>query len=129
MSEWFETIVDLQATEEEAEALGASVLAWPVDSGIVEATCQDVSHGGGHPPGPRYATAVVEPDEDLHRLLNNGLHVVTGRTVFYSMGVDAITCPDCQTAVAWERLVDAVCGGMRARRARAPVAAAGGIWG
>jgi hypothetical protein len=110
MSEWFQTIVDVQATEEEAEALGASVLAWLVDSGIVEATCQDVSAGGGHPPGARYATAVVEPDEDLHRPLNNGVHVITGRTLSSLtglMGVSIVTCPDCQTAVTSEYLVDA----------------------
>jgi hypothetical protein len=108
MGEYFQTIVDLQATDEQAEALGALVLAWLVDGGIVEATCRDESRGGGHAPGPRYAAAVVEPDEGLHRLNNNGLHVVTGRTVFFSMGVDAIACPWCTTAVAWERLSDAV---------------------
>jgi hypothetical protein len=49
---------------------------------------------------------VVEPDQDLHRLWNNGLHVITGRTVVYSMDVDATACPHSATAV--EDLGDSV---------------------
>ena len=109
MSEHFQTIVDLQATGEEADELGALVLAWLVDCGIVEAACRGDSHlGEGHAPGARYAMAVVEPDQDLHRMWSNGLYVITGRTVFYSDGVDAIACPDCATAVAWGQLSDAI---------------------
>lgn len=40
MGEYFQRIVDLQATDEEADELGASILAWLVDSGIVEAACR-----------------------------------------------------------------------------------------
>lgn len=109
MSSYFQTIIDLQATDEQAEELGALVLAWLVDAGIVEATYRDDDPlGEGHAPGPRYATAVVEPYEHLHRRWNNGMRIITGRTVFYSMGVDTIICPHCATAVAWEQLSDAV---------------------
>ena len=103
MGEYFQRIVDLQASDEEADELGASVLAWLVDGGVVEATDRDYHDwpGGGYAPGPCYETAVVEPREELDLRWNNGLHVVTGRTVFYSDGVDAVACPHCQTAVAW----------------------------
>jgi hypothetical protein len=110
MGEYFQRIVDLQASDEEADELGASVLAWLVDSGVVEATDRDYHDwpGGGYAPGPCYETAVVEPREELDLRWNNGLHVITGRTVFYSDGVDAIACPACQTAVAWGQLSDAI---------------------
>src|SRR5262245_10111181 len=75
-----------------------------VGSGIVEPACRGGWLGEGHAPGPRCTTAVAEPDSGLHKLWNNGLEVVTGRKVFHSVDVDAITCPHCQMAVARELL-------------------------
>ena len=104
----FQTIVDVQATEEQAEELGALVLAWMIGSGIVEPACRGGWVGEGHAPGPRYTAAVVQPDSRLHRLWDNGLEVVTGRTVFHSVDVDAITCPHCQMTAARELLKPAI---------------------
>jgi hypothetical protein len=108
LNDSFQTIVDLQATGDEAEALAALVLAWMVGEGIVEAASRDGWVGEGHAPGPRYTTAVVQPDSGLHKLWNNGLEVVTGRTVFHSVDVDAIACPHCQMAVVRDWLRPAI---------------------
>jgi hypothetical protein len=96
VGEWFETIADVEATDEEAEGLAAATLAWLMDTGIVLAETTDCVLGDvGYPPGPRYATAVTEADPRLPTLRTNGVEVITGRTVFYSMGADQVTCPRC----------------------------------
>ncbi|MFC0006501.1 hypothetical protein [Micromonospora siamensis] len=100
MSEWFETIADIEATPEEADQLGAEVLSWLVEQGIVAAEptlCILGDHG--HRPGPDYAAATVEPCDDLPGLATNGFRVVTGQSVFYSMGVDQVVCPRCEAVV------------------------------
>jgi hypothetical protein len=100
MGEWFETIADVDATPEEADRLGAEVLSWLVEQGIVLAQPTDCILGDqGHRPGPNYAAATVEPWPDLHELATNGFRVVTGQSVFYSMGVDRVVCPHCAAVV------------------------------
>lgn len=100
MGDWFETIADIEATPEEADRLGAEVLSWLVEQRIVMAEQTDCVLGSrAHRPGPNYALATVEPDEVLHRLATNGFRVVTGQSVFYSMGVDRVVCPRCGAAV------------------------------
>jgi ribosomal protein S27AE len=100
MGDWFEVIADVEATAEEADRLAADMLAWLVERGIVMAEQTDCVLGGlGYAPGPNYTAAVTEPDANLHRLQTNGLNVVTGQTVFYSMGVDRIICPRCGAVV------------------------------
>jgi len=112
MSEWFQTIADVQATDEEADVLAATTLAWLIDAGIVLAEPTDcVLAGLGYPPGPHYATAVTEADPHLLTWRTNGVEVITGRTVFYSMGADRITCPVCRQITElegdfWHQLSD-----------------------
>ncbi|MFB8088977.1 hypothetical protein [Streptomyces sp. NPDC055992] len=106
MGDWFQTVVDLDATDEEAPALGDRVLARLVAEGIVEAARTDCVLGGGgygYPPGPHYAKAVEDPAPV--DLWTNGLAVATGRTVFDSgQGeVAAAVCPLCEGEI---RLVD-----------------------
>jgi endogenous inhibitor of DNA gyrase (YacG/DUF329 family) len=104
VGDWFETIADVEATAEEADRLGAEVLSWLVAEGVVLAEPTDCVLGGpGHPPGPHYARATIEPCDFLLRRDPNGLRVLTGRSVFYSMGLDRVVCPHCQAAVLDER--------------------------
>jgi predicted RNA-binding Zn-ribbon protein involved in translation (DUF1610 family) len=116
VSEWFQTIADVEATAEEAEGLAAAALAWLVESGIVVAEETDCTlDGPGHAPGPNYATAVTHPDPNFLTLHENGLSVVTGQTVFFSMGADEVTCPQCGQVTplehdddAWQALADTI---------------------
>lgn len=106
MGDYFQTVVDLDATEEEAAALGVRALDWLVGEGIVVAERTDCVLGGGgfgHAPGPRYARAVDDPEPV--NLWSNGLRIQSGRTVFDSgQGEpEAARCPLCQTDV---RFVD-----------------------
>ena len=96
MSEWFQTIVDIDATEAQAPALAAATLGWLVKENIVQEVETDcVLAGVGHAPGRDYASIVTVPDPHLHTLRTNGLRVITERTVFWSMGIEQITCPHC----------------------------------
>src|SRR5262245_25168520 len=95
MGSWYQVIADVEATAEEAEALGARVLDWLVATGVVvgEPTDCVLSSDAGHAPGPNYTAALDGPDELLLTLHTNGVEVITGRTVFYSMGTERVTCP------------------------------------
>jgi hypothetical protein len=100
MSENYETIADVEATEDEAESLGQSVLSWLIDSGIVVAEASDcVAGGSGHAPGPRWADAVSDPSLGRPHLWANGLEVDVGRSWFHAgeFGVEEVTCPYCDT--------------------------------
>ena len=78
MSDWFETIADVEATAEEADRLAANVLDWLVERKIVVFETTDCVPGGvGYAPGPKYTAAVTAPYAQLHRLQVNGLNVVT----------------------------------------------------
>ncbi|MFI6768235.1 hypothetical protein [Streptomyces sp. NPDC050355] len=95
MGDYFQTIVDVDATAEDAARLGAKVVAWLVAEGIVEAepsNCVLDGDGRGHAAGPRYGTAV---HDDTYE--NGGLYVHVGRTMFDSgQGhPEAVTCPHC----------------------------------
>jgi len=97
VGDWFQTIADVEATATEVDGLAAATLAWLVDTGVVLGEPTDcVLAGVGHPPGPRYTSAVTEADPGLLTLRTNGVEVITGRTVFYSMGADRVTCPRCE---------------------------------
>jgi hypothetical protein len=120
VGDWFQTIADVDVTPDEAEPLAAAVLAWLVESGIVLVKATDcVLSGQGHAPGPRYATAVTEADPRLPALRTNGVELITGRSVFFSMGAEHVTCPHCGLLTvltderghpndAWQALSDAI---------------------
>ncbi|SDK43245.1 hypothetical protein [Streptomyces indicus] len=124
MGDWFRTIVDTEATAEEAQELAAGLLDWLIADGYVVAERTDCVLGAdaGHAPGPRYAEAVVEPDPGLAALWSNGLHITVERTVFDAGQGEptAVTCPHCATEVPfvderwmpvegnWELFADAV---------------------
>ncbi|MFF9428605.1 hypothetical protein [Streptomyces sp. NPDC014746] len=87
MSITLQTVVDLDATPEDAVAQGARVTAWLVAEGIVEPP--------DHDPGPRWERATGFRDARG----SEGLTVVTGRTVFFSpQEVGPPVCPRCAQA-------------------------------
>lgn len=95
MGDWFQIIVDREASEEEAPALGSSIRDWLVTEGIIEATLTDCVLGSdlGYPPGPNHERAT---DEKVPELWTNGLDIITGRTVFHSTGVETyLICSQC----------------------------------
>jgi hypothetical protein len=105
VGDWFQIIADIEATADEAEELGTAILSWLIDTGVVLA---EAGAGGGpadqgHPPGPRYASAVIEPRDvpELLTLRPNGVLIDAKihRTVFFSMGADHVTCPRCAHVV------------------------------
>ncbi|MFD3379813.1 MULTISPECIES: hypothetical protein [unclassified Streptomyces] len=98
MGDHFQTVVDVDATADEARALAARVVEWLVAEGIVLGERTDCVLGQplGHPPGPNWQRAVEEsPDWDPW----DGLAVHTERTVFDSGqgGPESVTCPRCET--------------------------------
>lgn len=114
MGDFFQTIVDLDATAEQAPALAERAVRWLVDEGVVlaEPTEHVPGSGPGHPPGPHWNRAVTDdPDWDP----SGALAVRTGRTVFTS-GADmpgAALCPRCAWGIplhegAWQRFGDAM---------------------
>ncbi|MFF8609630.1 hypothetical protein ACF06X_27315 [Streptomyces sp. NPDC015346] len=93
MGDYFQTIADIDATAEEAEALGARVVAWLVSEGVVHA--ERTSEMLGRPvysPGPRWDDVTQWPKQST-----DGLAVITRRTVFWgSLGSDGSpVCPHC----------------------------------
>jgi hypothetical protein len=103
MGDWFQTIVDTEATSGEAQRLAAHVLDWLVADGFVAAERTDCVLGAdaGHAPGARCGEAVEEPDPELFGVWSNGLHVTVGRTVFDAGQGEptAVTCPHCATEI------------------------------
>ncbi|MFF9211620.1 MULTISPECIES: hypothetical protein [unclassified Streptomyces] len=97
MGDYFQTIVDLDASPQDAPALAQRVVDWLVTEGIVLAERTDCVFGPptGHPPGPNWHRAVAEDDADWEPY--DGLAVYTGRTVFHGGqgGPEAVTCPRC----------------------------------
>ena len=105
MGDWFQTIVDKDASVEEAEILAYEIRDWLIDRGIIQATMTDCVLGGdgrGYPPGPNYAGAVGSGDHSSFlQLWTNGLELIVGRTVFDSgQGGNTVLCPKCQTPQA-----------------------------
>ncbi|MFJ4341849.1 hypothetical protein [Streptomyces sp. NPDC088915] len=101
MGSHYQTIVDLDATPEEAEALGARVAAWLVEEGIAVAE-EGFSHHDRPvlTPGPRWSYVT----DERRWLSTDGLAIVTGRTVFFgSMGIGgSAVCPHCAEVASGE---------------------------
>ncbi|KAB8165332.1 hypothetical protein FH609_017380 [Streptomyces sp. 3MP-14] len=114
MGDYFQTVVDLDATESGARAVADAGLAWLVGEGIVAAELTDCVLGAplGHAPGPRWGEAVVEDGWKP----SDGLKVIAGRTVFNAGQGEPwwAMCPHCAVPVdlsadtAWEPFRDAI---------------------
>jgi hypothetical protein len=108
MDDRYQTIADVEVTEQDAPRLAEEVVAWLVETGVVVAERTNCACGVGHAPGPEFGSAVVAPDETLHTVAWNGLRVEIGRTVFYAKAADQLVyCPHCDAEVDLERIADA----------------------
>ncbi|MFC8273255.1 hypothetical protein ACFUJR_12140 [Streptomyces sp. NPDC057271] len=100
MGNHFQTVVDLDATAAQAPTLARHALEWLVTEGIVRAEPSDCVLGAplGHPPGPRWASAVAIEDREPC----GGLRIEVGRTAFHGGQGDAqyATCPHCASRTA-----------------------------
>ncbi|MFF8601453.1 hypothetical protein ACF065_22485 [Streptomyces sp. NPDC015232] len=95
MGNYFQTVVDLDATHANARSLADSGLDWLVGEGIVRAELTDCVLGApsGHPPGSSWARAVRQPDWEP----GGGLRIEIGRTVFGCGQGEPLfaVCPHC----------------------------------
>ncbi|TQF09917.1 hypothetical protein FJV41_42150 [Myxococcus llanfairpwllgwyngyllgogerychwyrndrobwllllantysiliogogogochensis] len=112
MGDSFQTIVDRDASADDAPRLAAEVRDWLVARRIIEQELTDCALGdSGHRPGPGHAAAVEEPDEEtgVLSLQANGLQIEVGRTVFYTIGSE-LTCRACgaqfEPEDGWSEAVD-----------------------
>jgi Zn ribbon nucleic-acid-binding protein len=109
MGDWFQTIVDVDATLSEAEEIATHIVDWLIELEVIEPTQQDCVLGSdlGYPPR-KFELVVEQPDHHLHKVLSNGLQVSIGRRVFYTgQSGSTITCPSCN-AHAPDKWTDAV---------------------
>lgn len=99
MGDYFQNIVDVDATDDEAGPLGERLLSWLIESGIVADTPSDnvLSADLGYGPGPRIALAVTDPEDHGLTLWTNGLHVIDKRHVYDpgQGGIGPVVCPWC----------------------------------
>ncbi|MCL2582368.1 MAG: zinc-ribbon domain-containing protein [Streptosporangiales bacterium] len=106
MGNWFQTLVDIEATADEAAVLGKSLIDWLLHTGVIagEPSNDCVLGGDGYRPGERYATALADPSEDWFLGPGvNGVRATTESNVFHAgqLGVH-VECPRCQNEVDFE---------------------------
>ncbi|MFF3330393.1 hypothetical protein ACFYWX_12675 [Streptomyces sp. NPDC002888] len=100
MGDTFQTIVDLDASPQDAPSLALPVVEWLVAEGIVLADAKPgwaLGDRPAHPPGPHWHKAVA----DARFGAPEGLAVYTEHHIFYSLnspGPHTVTCPRCTTA-------------------------------
>jgi hypothetical protein len=103
MGDWFQVIVDEDATLDEARDLATTVINRLVKDGIVEAEISDCTLSDdirGHEPGRNFGEAVNGADELLRTLRTNGLETIVGRTVFDSgQGGFDLVCSMCKARI------------------------------
>lgn len=99
MGNFFQTIVDKDAEESEVSSLATALHGWLVTEGIVTAKSTGCSFGIRERrfiAGPKAMKAVEESYGKVDKSFENGLEIVTGRTVFDAGGGGlAFICPVC----------------------------------
>ena len=97
MGDYFQAIVDRDATAEEAEPLAMHVRDWLITEGIVSSELTDciLSNKPGHPPGPDYTKAAAEAPSYFRSLAVNGLEIILGRNVFWTTFGCELVCRGC----------------------------------
>jgi hypothetical protein len=105
VGDYFQHIVDVQVADGTAAGLAAKLVAWLVETGVIEAELTPCVLGKpGHRPGPGYQAAVTETNHDVHLISDaNGVKVHIERTVFDLGQGDptSATCPRCGEVVAF----------------------------
>ncbi|WP_031465118.1 hypothetical protein [Sciscionella sediminilitoris] len=101
MGDYFETIVDVEASAEQAPELAERLLDWFLAEGIVVRGAADGHFGESYPIGPNSGRAA--PEEPW---AHGGLELTTGRSVFHSHdeGPLEVSCPRCaETVTLWPK--------------------------
>ena len=102
MTNDFQTIVDRDASSDQAESLARRALEWLADTEIIEeraSRCLPWPDRTGFRPGPSWASAIVEFDESFLDLDVNGVQVLTGRQIFDAGQFEPTPhCPRCHAA-------------------------------
>lgn len=105
MGDWFQRVVDREASLSEAEQLAPKILEWLTDREIIESDLRDCGLGKdglAHPPGTNYWMAIDHPNHNLLNSRINGVQIIVGRTVFdCGQGGFNLTCPQCQNHIVW----------------------------
>lgn len=100
MGEYYQAIVDREASEDEAPALGASIRDWLISERVIEPTPRNCVLGSetGYPPGPEHAKATEVANPYLLETHFNGLEIITRREVYYSLTGDELylVCDNCR---------------------------------
>ncbi|AXK35991.1 hypothetical protein DVA86_28685 [Streptomyces armeniacus] len=146
MGDYFERIVDVEATGEEAGALAERMVDWMVAEGLITREMSDdgvYSHpvDKGYVPGPNWARALAEPP--YPDWLPGPVAVVVGRGYYVAgQGVDSASfavCPRCQSKTVvinypeefetdeevWQPFEDAIAAWMETGEGSAPCASCG----
>ena len=114
MSDWYQTIADLDTDEATAKALAARLREWMISQRIIEPNETDCVLGKylGHAPSENYAIAAEKSPGYLFETRPNGVAFIAERTVFYSAGLADITlvCAACgarfPSGNTWSSAVD-----------------------
>ncbi len=105
MGDYYSTVVDLEATDENMDASAQIIIDWLVERNIILpdlSSCIMSNDKLGYAPGSNYWYPFADVKEDCHdqhlRLHINGLEVVTKRhvTFDYQGRFDGMICPNCQ---------------------------------
>jgi hypothetical protein len=97
MGDYYETIVDVEASEADAEPLAKRVVDDLCAREVLQPTRTDCALGAlAYPPGQNARKALKHPSSFplVQTLVTNGMEVVLGRTVHYSW-LEAVRCPAC----------------------------------
>ncbi len=103
MGDWFQSIVAKENQVEKPEIFASRIQNWLVQEKVIMAArtkCVLSRSGLGYQPGPKYERAIEKSQSkhDTRKLFNNGLDIITDRTVFDSgQGDVEILCPKCRT--------------------------------
>ncbi len=96
---YFQTIVDRDATVDQAEQLGRLAVEWMADEHVIDETaCRCVPDAGraGFCPAEAWQSAIVELDEYFLELDVNGVEVEVGRQIFDAGEYASVPyCPKC----------------------------------
>jgi len=97
MSDWYQTVANLDADADSANALVNRLREYLISERIIVREETDCALGPGYAPGENYLLATENSAEFLFQTRPNGVEFIAQRSVFYSMGVDAISlvCSAC----------------------------------
>ncbi len=95
MGDYFQTIVDKDASEEEAPELAVRIREWLVSRRIIKPELSDCTvREPGHRPGRAHPRALENPSLSALDAETNGVQFQVGRTVFWT-NFDDLTCRAC----------------------------------